>query len=76
MLIPNTSLDIHHEIFLQLLGGRLHLAPLNAPQRILDIGTGTGLWAIDVADTYVHHHQIFTSDGQDTQIPLRRGYRH
>jgi len=35
-----------------LLDGKLHLAPLDAPHRILDIGTGTGIWAIDVADEY------------------------
>jgi len=34
------------------LDGKLHLAPLDAPQRILDIGTGTGIWAIDIADEY------------------------
>ena len=33
--------------------GRLHRAPISptAP-RILDIGTGTGIWAIDMGDTY------------------------
>jgi methylase of polypeptide subunit release factors len=45
-------LDMHHEIMLQLLGGKLHLAPIDTPQKILDIGTGTGIWAIDAADTY------------------------
>ena len=29
-------------------GGALHRAPLQTPQRILDIGTGTGRWAIDM----------------------------
>ncbi|KAF8544002.1 S-adenosyl-L-methionine-dependent methyltransferase [Trichophaea hybrida] len=43
---------MHHEIMLLLLDGKLHLAPLENPQRILDIGTGTGMWAIDVADKY------------------------
>ena len=28
----------------------LHLAPLENPRRILDIGTGTGIWAIQMAD--------------------------
>ena len=30
----------------------LHLAPLENPRRILDIGTGTGIWAIQMADDY------------------------
>ncbi|KAF8248365.1 S-adenosyl-L-methionine-dependent methyltransferase [Wilcoxina mikolae CBS 423.85] len=44
-------LDLHHEIFLQLVEG-LHKAPIKDPQRILDIGTGTGIWAVDMADRY------------------------
>lgn len=37
-----------------LMDDQLHLAPLNeeAPLRILDVGTGTGIWAMDVADKY------------------------
>lgn len=31
---------------------KLHESPLNEPHRILDIGTGTGIWAIDMADQY------------------------
>jgi methylase of polypeptide subunit release factors len=36
---------MHHEIMLALLEGKLHLAPIEDPERILDIGTGTGIWA-------------------------------
>ncbi|KAF3915124.1 hypothetical protein ABW20_dc0101740 [Dactylellina cionopaga] len=32
--------------------GKLHGAPLDNPQKILDIGTGTGIWAIEMADSY------------------------
>jgi SAM-dependent methyltransferase len=36
-----------------LLDGELFISPLPlAPQRILDIGTGTGIWAVEVADRY------------------------
>jgi methylase of polypeptide subunit release factors len=46
-------MDLHHEIVLQLLKGELHKAPITSnPQRILDVGTGTGIWAIDMADKY------------------------
>jgi methylase of polypeptide subunit release factors len=46
-------MDLHHEILLQLLGGALHKAPISSnTQRILDVGTGTGIWAIDMADKY------------------------
>lgn len=46
-------LEIQHTKYLELLNGQLFLAPISAtPRRILDLGTGIGSWAIDVADTY------------------------
>jgi methylase of polypeptide subunit release factors len=46
-------MDLYHEIMLQLLRGELHSAPIaRNPHRILDVGTGTGIWAIDMADRY------------------------
>ncbi|KAI5845348.1 S-adenosyl-L-methionine-dependent methyltransferase [Tricharina praecox] len=64
-------LDLHHEIFLEILAGELHKAPLNNPQRILDVGTGTGIWAVDVADTYPMAEVIGTdlSPLQPTWVP-------
>ena len=35
-----------------LMGGNLNLAPLVDPKNILDIGTGTGIWAIEMADQH------------------------
>ncbi len=53
----NNRLDIFHHICLLLLGGKLHLAPIQHPQRILDVGTGTGIWAIEIGkfiNLFVH----------------------
>jgi methylase of polypeptide subunit release factors len=42
-------MDVFHEMMLNVYEGKLHLAPIgDHPQRILDIGTGTGIWAIDM----------------------------
>jgi methylase of polypeptide subunit release factors len=43
-----------HHIYNMLLGGKLYLAPLEEDkiQRILDIGTGTGIWAIEMAEQF------------------------
>ncbi|KAI9733995.1 MAG: hypothetical protein M1834_002652 [Cirrosporium novae-zelandiae] len=48
----NDRLDLQHHIFLLTLDNKLHLAPLKNPQNVLDIGTGTGIWAIEFADEY------------------------
>lgn len=36
-----------HAMIVNLCGGKLHFSPIQKPQRILDMGTGTGIWAID-----------------------------
>ena len=42
-------LDIMHKLTTVLFDGELHFATINEePKRILDIGTGTGIWAIDI----------------------------
>lgn len=41
--------DMKHCMVVGLCDGGLHNAPLRDPQKILDIGTGTGIWAIDSA---------------------------
>lgn len=45
--------DLQHCKILLILDGKLHLAPITqTPHRILDLGTGSGIWAIDIADAY------------------------
>ncbi|KAM4062729.1 methyltransferase [Hirsutella rhossiliensis] len=61
-VLPNDAqeqerLDLQHHIWRLLLGGRLYTASLPAPSttpclRVLDLGTGTGIWAIDMADEF------------------------
>jgi SAM-dependent methyltransferase len=51
--IEADRLDLQHHLFLLTLRGALHLSPLRKDvQRALDIGTGTGIWAVDFADQY------------------------
>jgi len=46
-------LDLLHHIFRLMLDGALFSAPIGPnPQRVLDIGTGTGIWTIDFADEF------------------------
>ncbi|KAI1389041.1 S-adenosyl-L-methionine-dependent methyltransferase [Hypoxylon trugodes] len=44
--------DLQHAMTMLLCDGKLHFAPLQNPQAVLDIGTGTGIWAIDMGDEY------------------------
>ncbi|KAL9099677.1 MAG: hypothetical protein Q9163_004851, partial [Psora crenata] len=45
-------IDLNHHIMMLLCNGYLHLAPLADPKRVLDIGTGTGIWAIEMGEQY------------------------
>lgn len=44
-------MDLQHHICLLALSGELYVAPaMKDPKRILDLGTGTGIWAIDIGE--------------------------
>ena len=45
-------MDMQHRAMFLAAGGQLLYAPVENPRRILDLGTGTGIWAIDMADKY------------------------
>lgn len=44
--------EMKHHWYKLILEGKLHLAPLDSPKNILDLGTGTGSWCIDMGDQY------------------------
>ncbi|TIC96086.1 Secondary metabolism regulator LAE1 [Colletotrichum higginsianum] len=47
-------LDFCHALLVKTIGGRLFLAPIDETKthRILDVGTGTGIWAIEIGDLF------------------------
>ncbi|MCJ1351091.1 MAG: hypothetical protein MMC33_001073 [Icmadophila ericetorum] len=45
-------LDIVHKLVEVVLHGKLYLAPIQNPARVLDIGTGTGIWAMEMGDQH------------------------
>ncbi|KAF8861792.1 methyltransferase domain-containing protein [Acephala macrosclerotiorum] len=42
-------LDLQHHIFNLTFDGKLALAPISKPHMVLDMGTGTGIWALEFA---------------------------
>ncbi|KAK5196120.1 hypothetical protein LTR99_008071 [Exophiala xenobiotica] len=56
-ILPNDEdeqdrLDMLHHIYKMILGGALYRAPLREPQRVLDMGCGTGLYCIEFGDDH------------------------
>jgi len=65
-------LDLQHEMFLKSFGQNLYLAPIDGePNEVLDLGTGTGLWAIQFADQHPESNVlgIDLSPIQPTWVP-------
>ncbi|KAF5251728.1 hypothetical protein FANTH_3338 [Fusarium anthophilum] len=70
--LVNLWILLRHHFTLLLLEDKLHLAPLKPDiQRVLDIGTGTAIWAIDFADEHPHVEVVGTeiSPIQPTWMP-------
>ncbi|RDW73611.1 S-adenosyl-L-methionine-dependent methyltransferase-5 [Coleophoma crateriformis] len=50
--LENDRLDLQNHIFLLTLENKLFTCPAKKFDRVLDVGTGTGIWAIDFADEH------------------------
>ncbi|KAF9888207.1 hypothetical protein FE257_009202 [Aspergillus nanangensis] len=64
-------LDMQHHMLKLVNDGRLFFAPLQSPRRILDIGTGSGIWPIEMASVFPQSEIIGTdlSPVQPTEVP-------
>ncbi|KAF3480994.1 uncharacterized protein GIQ15_06341 [Arthroderma uncinatum] len=64
-------LDLQHHLYTMVLEGRLLIAPLQDPERLLDIGTGSGIWPIEAASVFPNARIIGTdlSPVQPTAVP-------
>lgn len=63
--LPNDSqeqdrLDLQHETIRRHMNDRLYYAPIEDPKTVLDIGTGTGIWAIRFAEEHPRCHVVGT----------------
>ncbi|KAK4624293.1 Methyltransferase pytC [Fulvia fulva] len=67
----NDRLDLQHHLLRITYANRLFFSPLGKPKRCLDVGTGTGIWAIDFADEFPECEVlgIDLSPGQPTLVP-------
>ncbi|KAL4791000.1 S-adenosyl-L-methionine-dependent methyltransferase [Aspergillus venezuelensis] len=66
-----SRMDLQHHLCKLITGGRLFFAPVINPYKILDIGTGTGIWPIELAPIFPNAHITGTdlSPCQPTEVP-------
>ncbi|CZR58932.1 related to methyltransferase [Phialocephala subalpina] len=67
-----TRMQILHEVYKALLSKRLTTVPLSSPTKILDVGTGTGDWAIAMGEQWPECEVVGTDIAkiQPSAVPL------
>ncbi|KAK1146255.1 hypothetical protein N8T08_003345 [Aspergillus melleus] len=70
--LEHSRLDMMHCMFKLTMSGQLFLAPVEVeqPLRVLDIGTGAGIWAVEVGDQYPNIKMVLGSDLSPIQPDL------
>lgn len=48
-------LDLQHHVLCLTFNSKLYFSPLDSPRHALDVGTGTGIWAIDFGLSSMHY---------------------
>lgn len=51
-------LDLQHHMSKLIMGGKLYHVPLEDPEQILDIGTGSGIWPIEMGMVVLPHNSM------------------
>jgi SAM-dependent methyltransferase len=74
-------LDLQHHLFTLTFDGKLHIAPIEelkgGVHNVLDIGTGTGIWAIDFGIELLFTYSPSTSaDFYSCNLPVCKCHRH
>ncbi|KAL0942984.1 umta methyltransferase family protein [Colletotrichum truncatum] len=69
--IESERLDMAHALITKVIGNKLYLAPIESHKlhRILDIGTGTGIWAIEAGDMFPNAEVSSTLSLSNFQVP-------
>lgn len=68
-------MDIEHQNQKIQMDGKLHLCPLDDPKEILDVGTGTGIWAMEMVGVPAAL-QLRFEGGQSNVLPFTFGTHH
>ncbi|XEV02763.1 hypothetical protein FSHL1_008050 [Fusarium sambucinum] len=59
-------IDMCHAKYCALIGKNRYLSPIDKPQRILDLGCGTGIWSIEMAEEFTSA-EVIGADVAPTQ---------
>ena len=51
-------LDLQHHVLCLTFNSKLYFSPIEKPKNVLDVGTGTGIWAIDMGMCLSAFHKI------------------